>query len=62
MVAFNDTNLSGIDFLTRIEFWMKETYDDGVLLPSIVYPHHIADNRMEGSKSLNSRMLESLCG
>lgn len=60
--GFDDTNLSDVDVLTKIADWMRQTYDEGVLLSGIIYLHRISDNRMEGSETLNLRMFKKLCG
>jgi len=60
--GFSDTNISDTEILKRIANWMRDMYDDGVLLSGIVYLHRIIDTRMEGPSLKNLRMMKKLCG
>lgn len=60
--GFSDTNFSDTEILGRIATWMKDTYDDGLLLSGIIYLHRISDVRMEGPSLKNLRMMKKLCG
>lgn len=60
--GFSDTHLSDTEILKRIATWMKDNYDDGLLLSGIIYLHRITDIRMEGPSLKNLRMMKALCG
>jgi hypothetical protein len=60
--GFSDTNLSDTEILRRIAEWMKDNYDEGLLLSGIIYLHRITDIRMEGPSLKNLRMMKKLCG
>ncbi|KFX88791.1 hypothetical protein V490_07401 [Pseudogymnoascus sp. VKM F-3557] len=60
--GFSDTNVSDTEILRRIAEWMKDSYDDGILLSGIIYLHNISDVRMDGPSVTNLRMMRKLCG
>jgi hypothetical protein len=60
--GFSDTNLSDTEILRRIAAWMKDNYDEGLLLSGIIYLHRVTDIRMEGPSLKNLRMMKKLCG
>ncbi len=60
--GFDDSEVSDTEILTRIAFWMSDSYDDNELLSGLIYLHPISDNRMSGGSKKNLRMFRKLCG
>jgi hypothetical protein len=60
--GFSDTHLSDTEILKRIATWLKDSYDDGVLLSAIIYLHRIDNTRVEGPSLKNLNMMKKLCG
>ncbi|KAL8826199.1 MAG: hypothetical protein Q9191_003951 [Dirinaria sp. TL-2023a] len=60
--GFNDTERSDTEILYSLAEWMKDSYDDDILLSGIIYLHSISDARMTNSSLQNLRMFRKLCG
>ena len=60
--GFNDTERSDTEILYSLAEWMKDSYDEKMLLSGIIYLHSISDARMTNSSLQNLRMFRKLCG
>ncbi|KAJ4415326.1 hypothetical protein N0V85_002767 [Neurospora sp. IMI 360204] len=60
--GFNDTQLSDVDILKDIAFFLSQLHLRKVRLGGILYLHPITDNRVSGSALKTFNILRALCG
>lgn len=60
--GFDDTTRSDAEVLGEIATWLGASYQQHILLHSIIYLHRITDRRMQGAARKNIRMFRQLCG
>ena len=60
--GFNDTYRTDIEVLTELAEWLKDKWEDDLLLSGIIYLHPITDEKMYGSNVQSIRMFRKMCG
>ncbi|KAK3492197.1 P-loop containing nucleoside triphosphate hydrolase protein [Neurospora hispaniola] len=60
--GFNDTQISDVEILKDIAFFLGQLHLRNVRLGGILYLHSITDNRVSGSALRTFNMLRALCG
>jgi predicted GTPase len=60
--GFNDTIRPDEEILEDIQSWLYNADRQGRLLSAVIFLHRISDIRVQGSTSLQFRVLQALCG
>lgn len=60
--GFDDTNLSDVQVLQNIAYWLNASFKSGVRLNGMIFLHRITDPHLTGSARRNLLMFKKLCG
>ncbi|PPQ63289.1 hypothetical protein CVT24_006814 [Panaeolus cyanescens] len=60
--GFDNSKFSDVGVMKMIAEWLKQTFQQKILLSGIFYFHKISDNRLAGTPLANMRIFEELCG